>query len=115
MDMLSQPQSKKVSWPNAPAKRGEFYGVADPVWPAQQLVVMSNDTWLDFGTLMAKQRETMSTQNNTIIEQRAVIAQLTAKLNDVTDRLEATRTARKKEKLSWLGLGPKVKSDDSGK
>lgn len=109
MDMLS-PALKP--WPNSRAQRGKYYGTPDPVWKGDQLIVMSNDTWLDFGTMVAKQRQVLKEQDDAINKQAAVIAQLTAKLNEVQDRLEATRAARKKEKLSWLGLGPKVKSDD---
>jgi hypothetical protein len=111
MDMLS-PSPQSSSWPNTPAERGKYYGCPDPVWKGMNLVVMTDDTWLDFGTLFERTRRERDDALKTLVEQKAVIAQLTAKLNDVTDRLEATRAARKKEKLSWLGLGPKVKKDD---
>lgn len=109
MDMLS-PALKP--WPNSRAQRGKYYGTPDPVWEGDQLVVMSNETWLDFGTMVENQRRVLREQNAVVDKQAAVIAQLTARLNAVEDQLIATRAARKKEKLSWLGLGPKVKSDD---
>lgn len=106
MDMLSPPSKP---WPNSPCEKGKFYGRADPIHQGHKIVVMSDETWTDFGTLIETFKRTGTVQNDTINKQAAVIAQLTANVRDLQDRLEATRAARKKEKLSWLGLGPKEK------
>lgn len=68
---------------------------------------MSNDTWLDFGTLVEAQKRKIGEYKDANTQQAAVIAALTAELNATKDRLAATKEARKKEKLRWLGLGPK--------
>lgn len=107
MDMLSPAQQKALEWPQAPAQRGKYYGVPDPVHAGHQLVVMLSDTWLDFGTMFESVRRGVKARDEEITELNAVIAQLSAKVNDLEDRLVATRDARKKEKLAWLGLGPR--------
>ncbi len=104
MDMLSPPQTH---WPNSPCERGKYYMRSDPIHPGEVIAVMSQATFEDCGTLIESLKRIGKSQDDTINKQAAVIAQLTANVRELTDRLEATRAARKKEKLSWLGLGPK--------
>lgn len=60
MDMLSPAPPKKFPskqhWPQSRAERGQAYGTDDPIHAGDKLVVMLNDTWLDYGTSFEKLR-----------------------------------------------------------
>lgn len=108
MDMLSPPKQK--TWPNAPAKRGEFYGLTDPVRGDQMLVVMSNDTWLDVGTELEKAKRVAKERGDKIVELNATNAVLVAQLAALQDKHAALREQLKKHRLN-LVLNPKDKGN----
>lgn len=100
MDILSNPNhvpSKQGEWPTAPAKRGRFYGVNDPVFKKDQLCVMTMDTWADVGTIIKKGEQTMAAQNGKIIELKAANDALAAQLRDANERLKNLRRVRRRE------------------
>jgi hypothetical protein len=64
-------------------KRGEYY---DSLGPAgERIVMMTRETWLDYGTLVEKQRTTMADQNNRINELLEECRSITTSLNNLRD------------------------------
>lgn len=100
MDMLSNPNnvpSRQGEWPTAPAKKGRFYGVNDPVFKKDTLCVMLMETWTDVGTIIKNNEVVMAKQNGKIIELKAANDALAAQLRDANERLKNLRRARRKE------------------
>lgn len=100
MDILSNPNnvpSRQAEWPTAPAKRGRFYGVNDPVFKKDMLCVMTMDTWTDVGTMIANHEKVTKLQNGKIIELQAANGALAAQLRDANERLRNLRRVRRKE------------------
>lgn len=101
MDLLSTipppPPSQLKQWPNSPAQRGKFYGVADPVFKQERLCVMTMATWVDVGTIIKKNEIVMKAQNGRIIELKAANDALAAQLRDANERLKNLRRVRRKE------------------
>lgn len=108
MDILSiSPPSKPVEvkkhWPNARVVRGETYSVNDPVFQMDQLVVMSMDTWLDFGTLHEILKRKVAQQDKTLVVLQTAKEALVAQLAQTQDRLDALRASEKKRRQGSLG------------
>lgn len=108
MDMLSSTKSPPKNWPSAPARRGESYSVNDPVFQTEKLVVMSWDTWLDFGTKHEANRRKIEQQDKTLIQLKAtndvLVAQLAALQEKHTNLREATRQERTSKALKSTNL-----------
>lgn len=108
MDMLSptpSPQTTKSKhWPDAPAVRGQTYGVSDPIHAGEKLVVMSNDTWLDYGTTFEQIRR----QNAVILKashKLKVAYDIAIKeLADLRERHENLKRAEKRRRKSAMGF-----------
>lgn len=98
MDMLSNTKLPPKNWPEAPAVRGTTYSVNDPVFAGERLVVMSWDTWVDFGTVHEALKRKTVQQDTTLIQLKAtndvLVAQLAALQEKHTNLREATRKER---------------------
>lgn len=101
----SQSPAKDKYWPDAPAVRGMVYGVQDPIHQGEKLVVMSNDTWLDYGT----QAERMRRQLESAIEagNKLKVAYDTAvkSLAELQEKHQNLRAAVKNQRLKLLTQG----------
>lgn len=114
MDMLSptpshQPiQSKRDHWPDQPAKRGLTYGVPDPIHKGSMLVVMSNDTWLDYGTQTEKLRRDLATAHAAAqklkVSYDIAVSEL-AKLREKHENLKASERRRRRADMGFKGSG----------
>lgn len=109
MDMLSPPsaktpESKLTHWPDQPAVRGQTYGVNDPIHAGHQLVVMSHDTWVDFGTVHEAMRRKVEQQDKTLVALQVAKEALVAQLAQTQDRLDALRQAEKRRRRASFGL-----------
>jgi hypothetical protein len=106
MDMLSNsklsPPSKTNQWPNTRAKKGLFYGVKDPVFGQDNLVVMLDSTWTEVGTIIEHQKRTMAMQDKAVKELKAANGALAAQLNDAHERMENLRAAYREMKRAQL-------------
>lgn len=111
MDILSpqptssQPtQPKAKHWPDTRAERGMIYGVNDPIHQGDRLVVMLNDTWLDYGT----QGEAMRRQLEEAIQagKRLKVAYDTAiaELASLREKHENLKRAEKRRRKAALGF-----------
>jgi hypothetical protein len=105
MDILSNPlppPSRLNQWPNVPAEKGKFYGVQDPVFRKDQLVVMLAETWATVGTIIEHQKRTMKAQDDTVKKLQAANGALAAQLNDMQERYDNLRTAYRADKRAQL-------------
>jgi len=110
MDILSPTPSlppstqSKQHWPHAPALRGQTYGTPDPIFAGDQLVVMSNDTWLDYGTAF----EALRRQNEQLMKaanELKVAYDIALKsLADLREKHENLRAAEKRRRKASMGL-----------
>lgn len=104
MDLLDKPKS----WPDAPAREGESYGVMDPVYKTQQLAVMTMATWLDFGTRFEKQRRLLETQNKALTSLKVTNDVLVQQLADLQTKHTNLREAVRKERTEKATKQAKV-------
>lgn len=108
MDMLSvqtpsQPTQGK-HWPDARALRGQTYGVNDPIYTGDRLVVMTNDTWLDYGTAFEQLRRQCG-ELKTAAEKLKVAYDIAIKeLADLRERHENLRRAEKRRRKAAMGF-----------
>lgn len=109
MDILSQRPAaipKGDHWPQKPAVRGQTYGVGDPMHAGHNLVVMSHDTWIDFGTVHEALRRKVEQQDKTLIALQASKEALLAQLTHTTERLNNLRSSEKKRRFGLLNFLP---------
>lgn len=103
--VVASPQTPSKDWPHAPAQRGKTYGTEDPVFAGDKLVVMLNDTWLDYGTAFERMRrqceELIKSANQLKVAYDAAIAAL-ASLNEKHQNL---RSAEKHRRMAMLTQG----------
>lgn len=101
------PPSRTQEWPTARAARGKYYGITDPnpLHHGDKLVVMTYDTFVDFGTIYEKTKEVARNQDKTITEQKKTIADLktanstlAAQCDNLNERLSGLREIRRAEK-----------------
>lgn len=98
-----QPASPaRPAWPQSPARLGEFYGAEDPNHPGQDIIVMSQATWLQTGTIMESLRQLAKKQDARIKELLADLAVRDLRTKDAEDRLNNLREARRREKRAEL-------------
>jgi len=104
MDIFGKAQQRDVlgnrpaAWPTTRAERGKYYSLPDPIHAGDRLVVMSYDTWADFGTQMETLRRAgvnLSKQVQELVGEKQILAMQAA---DFKSRLEAVQDARRKEK-----------------
>lgn len=96
------PPSKLGNWPNAPAKKGIFYQVNDPIFQKDQLVVMLLATWTEVGTVLESNKRVMAAQDQKVKELNAANHALAAQLNDMQERMENLRAAYREAKRAQL-------------
>jgi hypothetical protein len=92
--------NRQAAWPTTRAERGKYYLLPDPVHSGDQLVVMSYDTWADFGTQLEIARRAgveMNTRIKELVGDKLII---TAQAAQYKDKLEAVQALRRKEKLN---------------
>jgi hypothetical protein len=114
MDMLSQtpppsPQpSKDKHWPDARAVRGMVYGVPDPIYGklGDKLVVMLNETWLDYGTQAERMRRDIEAAGKEVARLTVLNNTLTAELADLRTKHHNLRAAEKRRRQQVMGFGP---------
>lgn len=102
----SQPESTGQEFPNGKTVRGKVYGVINQY--DEKIVVMSEETWVDFGTTLESLRRVAASQDKRIKELIAQVASEQAKVADSLDRLEAHREARRREQRAELEPGSLV-------
>jgi hypothetical protein len=96
---MDQPQQPS-EFPNGPVVKGKFY-VMDysPGTPhANRIIIMSEESWGDFGTTMESMRSILAKQNATIKELKADLAARDVLNADMLSRLEALRDVRRAER-----------------
>jgi hypothetical protein len=96
------PPSQVRQWPQTPAEKGKFYGVTDPVFKKDQLVVMLDSTWATVGTIIEHQKRTMASQDKAVKELKAANGALAAQLNDMQERMDNLRAAYREMKRAQL-------------
>lgn len=102
-EQLQSSQPGPEEFPNGPAVRGRYYGMMSQ--HDQRIVVMSEESWNDFGTTLESYRRTAKTQDSRIKELVAQIAMEQGKVADAVDRLNALRDVRRSEKRAELEPG----------
>lgn len=99
--------NRPAAWPTTRAERGKYYLLPDPVHAGDKLVVMSYDTWADFGTQLEIARRAgvnLDKQVKELVGEKHILAM---QASDFKSRLEAIREVRRKEKReeSYLKAG----------
>lgn len=107
---VSQPASDE--FPNGPCVRGRYYGTNGPT--GDRIVIMSEETWTDFGTTLESIRRVAKTQDSRIRELIAQVAQEQGKAAEAEDRLNALRDVRRAEKRADFEPGGIVLPGSSG-
>jgi hypothetical protein len=85
----------KDEFPNGRTVRGRYYQTITP--SDEQVVIMSLETWGDWGTTLESLRQLAKAQDSRIKELIAAAAAAGAKQKDAEDRLEALRDVRRRE------------------
>lgn len=109
MDMLSppprpQPTPSKQPWPHTRAQRGLTYGTPDPIHQGDMLVVMLNDTWLDYGTMVEKMRRDLKAALEAGEKLKVSYDTAIKELADLRTRYENLRAAEKRRRQVSMGL-----------
>lgn len=90
--------NRQAAWPTTRAERGKYYLMPDPIHTGDQLVVMSYDTWADFGTQLEVSRRAGVELDKRVKELVADKLILTAQAAGYKDKLEAIQDIRRKER-----------------
>ncbi len=97
---MDKPASPAVDiqpeFPNGPCIKGKVYVMDTPF--EQRIIVMSEESWGDFGTMLQSLREIAKNQDNRIKELLAEAGARERILADTMSRLEALREVRRAEK-----------------
>lgn len=113
MDMLSptpspQRQTQSKHWPDARAERGIVYGVPDPIYAGDKLVVMLNDTWLDYGTQAQRMKRDLDAAieagKKLKVSYDIAIKEL-AELREKHENLKAAEKRRRRAAMGFKGSG----------
>lgn len=99
MDMFGK---RAAAWPTTRAERGKYYYLPDPVHAGDNLVVMSYDTWADFGTRLEILRRGGVEADKKVQELVGENKILATQAAGFKDKLEAVQDARRKEKKTGL-------------
>lgn len=105
MDMFGKQQrdhfgKRPAAWPTTRALRGKYYLLPDPIHAGDQLVAMSYNTWLDFGTQMETIRRggvELDTRVKELIGENRILENQAA---GYKGKLEAIQDVRRKEKIA---------------
>jgi hypothetical protein len=93
--MSTEPENLEPEFPIGPARFGLVYVIDTPF--DQQLVIMSKDTWVDFGTKQETMRVLLKKQDTRIKELLAENAAKSAAITEATLRLDNIRASRRDE------------------
>lgn len=111
MDTLSpipsqQPSTpSKLHWPHARAERGQTYGVEDPIFAGDKLVVMANDTWLDYGTAFEHIRRQCEDLTDAAQKLKVAYDAAIAALASVNEKHQNLRAAEKSRRMAVFTQG----------
>lgn len=109
MDILSptpspQPQTQNKHWPDARAVRGQTYGVNDPIHAGDKLIVMTNDTWLDYGTAFEQLRRQCAEIKGAAEKLKVAYDIAIKELADLRERHQNLRAAEKRRRKAAMGF-----------
>lgn len=90
--------NRTAAWPTTRAQRGKYYLLPDPIHTGDQLVVMTVDTWTDFGTLLETTRRGGIAADQKVQELVAENRTLAAIAGSWKEKLAAIQDVRRKEK-----------------
>lgn len=90
--------NRTAAWPTTRAQRGKYYLLPDPIHTGDQLVVMTVETWTDFGTQMETMRRGGIEVDKRLQETLAENRTLAAMAGTYKDKLAAVQEVRRKEK-----------------
>lgn len=93
---------KPRSWPDAPARNGESYGVMDPVFKAQMLAVMTMETWTKFGTDFKQMQQLIKKQSDTLQQMQVTNDVLVKQLADLQTKHTNLREATHKDRTDKI-------------
>lgn len=91
-----QPVEIQPEWPAGPCIKGKVYVMDTPF--SQRVIVMSEESWADFGTALASLREVAKHQDDRLKEVLAENSASARLLADAKDRLDSLRAVRRAEK-----------------
>jgi hypothetical protein len=109
---MDQQPSKPIEtapdeFPTGPCKRGSVYGMdtayANPDGSPQKIIILSLDSWTDFGTTLESLRQVAAKQDARIKELLADIAVRDLKVQQAQEAVEIHREIRRKEKRAEIG------------
>jgi hypothetical protein len=111
MDILSPQQAsspptqpKGRHWPDTPAERGMVYGVNDPIHTGARLVVMLNDTWLDYGTQAAQMKKQLDDSIAAGRKLKVAYDTAIAELASLRDKHENLKRSVKRQRKAAMGF-----------
>lgn len=110
MDMLSpnkasQPTlGEQKKWPDAPAVRGQIYGVNDPVFKKDTLVVMTAETWVDHGTNYERLRRDLSASLDAAQKLKLAYDTAVRELANLQEKHQNLRAAEKSRRMKAVGF-----------
>lgn len=89
----------KLDFPHGRAKKGKVYAMDHLPGTSEEgrIIIMSEDTWGDFGTQMETMRRVLKSQDDRIKELNADIAARDIRHAGMLDKLEVYRELRRKE------------------
>lgn len=93
-------------FPDGPTVRGRYYMTDSPM--GERIVIMSYETWGDFGTTLESLRRVAKAQDTRIKELLAAAAASDLAKADAEKRLEALRDIRREEKRKDIEDGPRI-------
>lgn len=109
---MEQQPSKPIEtapgeFPNGPCKRGNVYGMdtayANPDGSPQQIIIMSIESWTDFGTTLESLRQVAAKQDERIKELLSDIAVRDLAVHKAQEAVEIHREIRRNEKRAEIG------------
>ena len=124
MDTSSQqtpylPQStENKQWPHARAQRGHTYGCKDPIFFNEfgdMIVVMTNDTWLDYGTAFEAVRRQCAQLKEVADKLKVAYDTAVKQLAELNEKHQKLREATRRERLKkpTHGRAPKQRRKKS--
>jgi len=96
----SQPVEVLPEWPHGPAIKGKVYVMDTPF--DHRIVMMSEESWGEFGTMLESLRAIAKNQDKRIKELLAEAGARERVLADTMSRLDALRDIRRAEKRADL-------------
>ncbi len=109
MDILSptpspQPLGTKKHWPHARAERGQTYGTEDPILAGDKLVIMTSDTWLDYGTAFEAIRRQNAQLQKAAVDLKVAYDTALKSLAELREKHENLRAAEKRRRKASTGF-----------